>query len=73
MGIGDDTGSPLPIVEKISDLQKVNKSIGRAFVGTPELSVPFMESLVSSGSEIGVVVTGQDRRRGRRENLHLLQ
>ena len=46
----------------------MNKSIGRlAFVGTPELSVPFMESLVSSGYEIGVVVTGQDRRRGRRE------
>tara|TARA_B100000029_G_scaffold146442_1_gene141764 strand:- start:4699 stop:5580 length:882 start_codon:yes stop_codon:yes gene_type:complete len=46
----------------------VNNDIGRlAFVGTPELSVPFMEQLVSSGYEIGVVVTGQDRRRGRRE------
>ena len=38
-----------------------------AFVGTPELSVPFMTSLNASGYEIGVVVTGEDRRRGRGE------
>ena len=39
-----------------------------AFVGTPELSVPFMKSLCSSGYDIGVVVTGEDRRRGRGED-----
>jgi len=47
---------------------KVNNDFKRlAFVGTPELSVPFMTSLCSSGYDIGVVVTGEDRRRGRGE------
>ena len=48
--------------------QKVTNDFKRlAFVGTPELSVPFMTSLCSSGYDIGVVVTGEDRRRGRGE------
>ena len=38
-----------------------------AFIGTPELSVPFMKTLCASGYEIGLVVTGEDRRRGRGE------
>ena len=38
-----------------------------AFIGTPELSVPFMKTLCESGYEIGLVVTGEDRRRGRGE------
>ena len=38
-----------------------------AFIGTPELSVPFMKNLYSSGYDIGVVVTGEDLRRGRGE------
>ena len=38
-----------------------------AFIGTPELSVPFMKTLCASGYKIGLVVTGEDRRRGRGE------
>ena len=47
---------------------KVTNDLKRvAFVGTPELSVPFMKSLYSSGYDIEVVVTGEDHRRGRGE------
>ena len=38
-----------------------------AFLGTPELSVPFLVALVDAGYEIPLVVTGRDERRGRRE------
>lgn len=38
-----------------------------AFLGTPELSVPFLAALVDAGYEIPLVVTGRDERRGRRE------
>ena len=43
------------------------KSRKLAFIGTPELSVPFLNALCLAGHEILIVVTGEDRRRGRRE------
>ena len=38
-----------------------------AFLGTPELAAPFLVALVEAGHEIALVITGEDRRRGRRE------
>jgi len=38
-----------------------------AFLGTPELAAPFLIALVEAGYEIALVITGEDRRRGRRE------
>ena len=38
-----------------------------AFLGTPELATPFLVALVEAGYEIALVITGEDRRRGRRE------
>ena len=39
-----------------------------AFLGTPELAVPFLRALTEAGYEIVLVITGGDRRRGRRED-----
>lgn len=36
------------------------------FLGTPQESVPFLEALAGAGYEIGLAVTGPDKRRGRR-------
>lgn len=36
-----------------------------AYLGTPEMAVPPLEALVSAGHEVALVVTGQDKRRGR--------
>lgn len=36
-----------------------------AFLGTPELAVPALQALVEAGYEIPLVVTGEDKRRGR--------
>lgn len=37
-----------------------------AFFGTPEMAVPPLEALHAAGFEVGLVVTGADKRRGRR-------
>jgi methionyl-tRNA formyltransferase len=36
-----------------------------AYLGTPEISVPPLRALIDAGHEIGLVVSGPDRRRGR--------
>jgi methionyl-tRNA formyltransferase len=36
-----------------------------AYLGTPELAVPPLRALLAAGHEVGLVVTGPDRRRGR--------
>jgi len=38
-----------------------------AFLGTPALAAPFLIALVEAGHKIALVITGEDRRRGRRE------
>ena len=35
------------------------------YLGTPAMAVPPLEALVEVGHEIGLVVTGADKRRGR--------
>ena len=36
-----------------------------AYLGTPEMAVPPLEALVAAGHDVGMVVTGADKRRGR--------
>ena len=36
-----------------------------AYLGTPEIAVPPLEALVAAGHDVALVVTGQDKRRGR--------
>ena len=41
--------------------------IGRlVFLGTPEAAVPFLEALAEAAFDVALVVTGPDKRRGRR-------
>ena len=40
-----------------------------AFLGTPEIAVPTLEAIAAAGYEIPLVVSGQDKRRGRGREL----
>ncbi len=53
---------PLPLAEPPARPQRV------VFLGTPDDAVPSLRSLVDAGVDVALVVSGPDRRRGRRSS-----